>query len=89
MRTMLVSSVILAVAGFALGAMSSEEMVKVLGILLGRGAVIALVLCITFLPAFVLFFDKLISLLTIGAKFYKGDAKEEIQEKDEEPCIEN
>jgi hypothetical protein len=51
--------------------------------------VIALVLCITFLPAFVLFFDKLISLLTIGAKFYKGDAKEEIQEKDEEPCIEN
>jgi Predicted exporters of the RND superfamily len=88
MKTMLVSSLILAVAGFALGAMSSEEMVKILGFLLGRGAVIALALCITFLPAFIFFFDKLISCLTIGANFYKDDAQSMIEEKEEEPCIE-
>lgn len=70
-KSALVSAMILAVAGFALGATSSEEIVRVLGMLLGRGAIIAFVLSITLLPAILLLTDRLIPIFTRKADFYK------------------
>lgn len=73
---MLVSALILAIAGFALAFVSSEAMVQALGMLLGRGAVIAFVLSITLLPALLLVFDRLLPLLSVKLGFYKGTQEE-------------
>ncbi|MBA4686310.1 MAG: MMPL family transporter [Candidatus Galacturonibacter soehngenii] len=91
MKSMLISSMIMAISGFALGMMSSEEVVKVLGMLLGRGAVIAFVLSVTFLPTLILLFDRLIPYFTLNAKFYVGNQTEENKEDivEEEPCVES
>lgn len=76
---MLVSALILAVAGFALSAVSSEGMVQALGLLLGRGAVIAFVLSVTLLPALLTLFDRLLPKLSVGLSFSseKGGASGE------------
>ncbi len=68
-KSALVSASILAIAGFALGFSSSEQIVKSLGLLLGKGAVIAFVLSITLLPAALLLFDPLIEKTTWKAEF--------------------
>lgn len=69
-KSTLVSSLILCIAGFALSFMSSEAIVKVLGKLLGRGSIIAFILSMTLLPALLILFDKLIPKLTWKANFY-------------------
>ncbi len=74
-KSMLVSSMTMAIAGFSLGIISGEEIVKVLGILLGRGSVIALVLSVTFLPAFILLVDKLIPYTTWNTGFFRKEDK--------------
>ncbi|MCR5451241.1 MAG: MMPL family transporter [Lachnospiraceae bacterium] len=71
-KSALVSAMILAVAGFSLGMSSSEQIVKALGLLLGKGAVIAFVLAITLLPAVLLLFDKIIKYTTWKPEFYDG-----------------
>lgn len=69
---MIVSALILAVAGLALGFASSEPLVKELGMLLGRGAIIAFLISVTLLPALLLLFDPLIPKLSLGVKFASG-----------------
>lgn len=69
---MIVSALILAVAGLALGFASSEPLVKALGMLLGRGAIIAFVISITFLPALLLLCDRLIPKLSLGMAFHES-----------------
>lgn len=71
-KSAMVSAMILAVAGFSLGMSSSEQIVKALGLLLGKGAIIAFVLAITLLPAVLLLFDGVIKWTTIKPEFYKG-----------------
>lgn len=68
---MIVSALILAVAGLALGFASSEPLVKALGMLLGRGAIIAFVASITLLPALMVLCDRLILKLSVGLTFYQ------------------
>lgn len=68
--SVLVSSAILAIAGFALAVVTSNEMVKALGILIGRGALIPLVLVNLCLPALLFFVDKLLPVTTYRADFY-------------------
>ncbi len=68
-KSALVSALILGVAGFSLGISSGEEIVKALGMLLGRGACIAFLLAITLLPAVLLLMDWCIPLFTYKADF--------------------
>lgn len=71
---MVVSALILAVAGLALGFASAEPLVKALGMLLGRGAIIAFIMSVALLPALLVLCDKLIPKLSLGIKFYDGPA---------------
>ncbi|MHB1452992.1 MAG: efflux RND transporter permease subunit [Saccharofermentanales bacterium] len=63
-----VSSMILAVAGFAEGFMSRIPSVSAIGILLGRGAALSGIMVIFVLPGLLVLFDKLIIHSTIGLK---------------------
>lgn len=84
-KSVLVSALILAIAGFSLSFISTESVVQVLGSLLGSGAIIAFVLSLILLPALLLMFDSLIPMLSLGVKFHKG--KSSIQEKDSNDFI--
>lgn len=67
-----ISASILSSVGFILWITSSNPIVASIGLLLGRGALLALVMVIFFLPAMLLVFDKLIVKTTWKANFYKG-----------------
>ncbi|MFD1849807.1 efflux RND transporter permease subunit [Oceanobacillus bengalensis] len=66
-----ISASILASTGFILWITSSNPVVSSIGLLLGRGASLAFIMVILFLPAMLLVFDKLISRTTWKANFYK------------------
>ena len=68
--SLLVSAGILATAGFALGVTSSLSAVQVLGMLLGRGAIISLVMVTCFLPGLFIYLDGFMRVGTWKAKFY-------------------
>lgn len=80
--SVLVSSFILAIAGFALAFVSSNDMVQALGILIGRGALIPLVLVNLCLPALLFFVDKMLPITVYKAEFYK-ERKSDAGEEDE------
>src|SRR5690625_1046132 len=67
-----VSASILSSVGFILSATSSDPIVASIGLLLGRGALLAFLLVVFFLPALLLVFDKVIEKTTWKANFYKG-----------------
>ena len=71
-QSIFVSGSILAAAGFCLGIVSSDQIISELGILLGRGAVLSVLMVVLFLPAVLLLFDKLIPYTTLKANFFKG-----------------
>ncbi|MDR2356898.1 MAG: MMPL family transporter [Oscillospiraceae bacterium] len=56
--SILVSGLILALAGFTLGMTSTNPIVSDMGILLGRGAVFSMLLVVCFLPAALVILDK-------------------------------
>lgn len=68
-RSILVSACILATAGFALAVSSSIGAVSTLGLLLGRGALLSLVLVTCFLPGLLIIFDGVIRRTTYHANF--------------------
>lgn len=70
---MLVSALVLAGAGFTLGLTSTNTIVQPLGILLGRGAVIAFTASITLLPALLLACDRFIPALSYKMRFWRGE----------------
>lgn len=70
--SLIVSAGILASAGFALGITSSIAVVRLLGFLLARGALISLVMVTCFLPALLVYLDGLIRLTTWKAGFFRG-----------------
>lgn len=76
----LVSAFVLAIAGFALSLTSSSGMVKALGVLIGRGALIPLIVVNLFLPGVLILLDKVLPYTMIKAEFCKEDeaADEEI-----------
>jgi predicted RND superfamily exporter protein len=74
-KSVLVSALVLMIAGFSLSFMSSEDTVKVIGGLIGKGALIALIVTITFYPALLLLTDKLLPYTTKGLEFVKRKSK--------------
>ena len=66
------SAVILTVAGFALGICSTNLVLNQLGTLVGRGAIISLLLVLTVLPALLVLLDKVIEKTTFGLKISKN-----------------
>lgn len=66
-----ISASILSSVGFILWITSSNPIVASIGLLLGRGALLALIMVVFFLPACLLIFDKLIMKTTWKANFYK------------------
>lgn len=66
-----ISGVILSSVGFILWITSSNPIVSSIGLLLGRGALLAFIMVVIFLPAMFIVFDKLIAKTTLKAHFYK------------------
>lgn len=83
--SVLVSAAVLAIAGFALALASSSAMVVPLGILIGRGALIPLVLVNLCLPALLLLTDKLIPYTTWKANFFESKESEVVDILKENP----
>ncbi|MDR1588713.1 MAG: MMPL family transporter [Oscillospiraceae bacterium] len=67
--SILVSGLILALAGFALGMTSTNPIVSDMGILLGRGTIFSMGLVVCFLPAALVVLDKPIARTTRRAGF--------------------
>ncbi|MFC0560573.1 efflux RND transporter permease subunit [Halalkalibacter alkalisediminis] len=67
-----ISAAILSSIGFILWITSSNPIVSSIGLLLGRGALLAFVMVVCFLPALLWIMDKWISKTTYKANFYKG-----------------
>ncbi|MCE7792173.1 MMPL family transporter [Salipaludibacillus sp. CUR1] len=68
-----ISAAILASVGIILWMTSSNPIVSSIGLLLGRGATLAFIMVLFFLPAVMLLFDKVISKTTLKANFYRED----------------
>ncbi len=68
-----ISASILSSVGFILWITSSDPIVGSIGLLLGRGALLAFILVIVFLPAILYTFDKIIEKTTWKANYYKGE----------------
>lgn len=66
-----ISASILSSVGFILAWTSSNPIVSSIGLLLGRGALLAFILVVFFLPAMLVTFDKVILKTTWKANFYK------------------
>lgn len=74
--SLIVSAGILTTAGLALAATSSlSGFVAGLGLLLGRGAILSLVLVTCFLPALLIFLDPLVRRTTWRARFFTPTQK--------------
>lgn len=71
------SAIILTIAGFALGKISTNLVLSQLGTLVGRGAVISFLLVLILLPALLKLFDRAIEKTTMHTKFYREDKKHE------------
>lgn len=63
---------ILATVGFALWATSSDPIISSIGLLLGRGTILAFFLVVILLPALLIVFDRIIEKTTWNPNFYKG-----------------
>lgn len=66
-----ISASILSSVGFILWITSSNPIVSSIGLLLGRGALLAFIMVVCFLPAMLLVFDKVINKTTLKANFYE------------------
>ncbi|WP_253286852.1 RND family transporter [Virgibacillus sp. MSJ-26] len=64
---------ILSSVGFILWLTSSDPIISSIGILLGRGTLLAFTLVVLFLPALLVVLDRLIQKTTLKANFYKGE----------------
>lgn len=73
--SLLISAATLCLSGFCLNWTSSNEVVKVLGGLIGRGALLAICMVMLLLPVFLLISDKLIPYTYL---FGKGKKKKEL-----------
>ncbi|MFS0862289.1 efflux RND transporter permease subunit [Fredinandcohnia sp. 179-A 10B2 NHS] len=66
-----ISAAILSSVGFILWITSSNPIVSSIGLLLGRGALLAFVMVVLLLPALLVVFDKLIKKTTYQANYYE------------------
>lgn len=68
-----ISASILSTVGFILWLTSTDPVVSAIGLLLGRGALLAFIMVVLFLPAMLVTFDKIIEKTTWKANFYDED----------------
>ncbi len=68
----LISASILSSVGFILGWTSSNPIVSSIGLLLGRGALLAFIMVVFVLPALLVILDKVIEKTTWKSNFHKG-----------------
>jgi predicted RND superfamily exporter protein len=66
--SILVSGLVLSLAGFTLGLTSTNPIVSDMGVLLGRGAVFSVLLVICFLPSALIILDKFVMKTTRGLR---------------------
>nr|WP_078556544.1 MMPL family transporter [Bacillus alkalicellulosilyticus] len=66
-----ISAAILSSVGFILWLTSTNPIVSSIGLLLGRGAMLAFIMVVLFLPAMLLVFDKVVSKTTFKSNYYK------------------
>ncbi len=71
MATVLTSGLILTIAGFVVGGISSSAAISTIGLLLGRGALTAMVLVLVLLPELLYLLDKVIQKTSFKMKFIK------------------
>lgn len=69
MATVLTSGLILTIAGFVVGGVSSSNAISTIGILLGRGALAAMVLVLVLLPELSYLLDSAIQKTSFGLRF--------------------
>lgn len=74
--SVLVSAAVLAMTGFTLSLISTDTVVSSLGVLIGRGALIPLLLVLVCLPALLMLIDKIIPYTTWKANFLKEKQSE-------------
>lgn len=67
-----ISAAILSSVGFILWMTSTNPIVSSIGLLIGRGALLAFIMVLFFLPAILLVCDKLIGQTTLRANFFRG-----------------
>ena len=77
------SAVILTIAGFTLGTISTNLVLSQLGTLVGRGAVISFLLVVLVLPALLVLFDPVIEKTTRNTEFAKKKNDEKQSESSE------
>jgi predicted RND superfamily exporter protein len=80
-RSIIVSASMLSIVGFILYATSTNPVISVLGLLLGRGTIFSMIMVTCFLPAALTLLDKPIGKLTLKSGFvfppkHKGDENE-------------
>lgn len=68
--SVIISALVLAVAGYGEGLMSRIPAVQEIGILIGRGALISGILVIFVLPSILIIFDKIIMKTTLKANYF-------------------
>ncbi len=66
-----ISASILSSVGFILWITSTNPIVSSIGLLIGRGALLAFIMVVFFLPAMLLVFDKIVEKTTWKSNFYK------------------
>ena len=72
-NSIIVSALTLTLAGFCLAWSSSNEIIAVLGTLVGRGAILSVVMVILLLPALLLYTDKIIPHTSLKRKKIKKE----------------
>lgn len=73
MASILTSAIILAISGFILSFISSNDIVSQLGTLLGRGAMLSTVMVLFFLPAATTLLDGLVRKTSLRVDFFKKE----------------
>lgn len=71
--SILTSASILTLAGLILGAISTNGVLKELGVLVGRGAIFSAILVLLVLPGILYLLDKVIEKTTWKANFFRED----------------
>src|SRR5690625_353706 len=72
----IISASILSSVGFILWLTSTNPVVSSIGLLLGRGALLAFTMVVLLLPAMLVMFDKLIDKTLWKANYYRGEKEE-------------
>ena len=72
----IISASILSSVGFILWLTSTNPVVSSIGLLLGRGALLAFTMVVLLLPAMLVMFDKLIDKTSWKANYYRGEKEE-------------